>query len=331
MPGKSLGAHAVPIASDLQDTQIGVTGNDSKAPYWIAVDWGTSNLRAYAMSQTDQVVAEASSEQGMAKLESHQFEDALLNLIQPWLSDTRVTPVYACGMVGARQGWVEAPYRSVPCRPVCDQGMIVAPTHSSQVQVHILPGLSQSTPADVMRGEETQLAGLLHSDPELSSTICLPGTHCKWVSMTEGVVISFRTFMTGELFSLLSQQSVLRHGMTGDQWDKDTFLDCALATVEKPMSVNSRLFSLRAEGLLHDLEPMKARSMLSGMLIGQELGAVRDLWSSQSVIIVGADQLSTLYADTLIALDATVQQVDASEATVAGLTQFARLIREEHS
>ena len=131
---------------------------------WIAVDWGTSNLRAWAMGASG-VLDHGESHEGMGTLSRDGFEPALLRVVSPWLQDGRVMPVIACGMVGARQGWIEAVYRAVPCSPVSAAQMTVAPTSDSRIRVHIAPGLSQDRPADVMRGEETQIAGALALNP----------------------------------------------------------------------------------------------------------------------------------------------------------------------
>ena len=189
---------------------------------WIAVDWGTSNLRAWAMGPSGPL-AEATSDDGMGRLKPDEFEPALLRLIDPWLpplsTNAPVTPVLACGMVGARQGWREAAYRTVPCTPVDAAAILHVPTQDQRITFHIAPGLRQDSPADVMRGEETQVAGVLAMQPGFDGVICAPGTHSKWIQVSAGEVVSFQTYMTGELFALLATQSVLRHGMT-DGWDE---------------------------------------------------------------------------------------------------------------
>ena len=143
-------------------------------PDWIAADWGTTHLRVWAMSGASQTDA-AGSDRGMGKLAPDQFEPALLDLIAPWLGDG-VTPVIACGMVGARQGWTEAGYGRVPCGAL-DAAPVRAPTADPRLAVWILPGLSQADPPDVMRGEETQIAGFLSLNPGFDGVICLPGTY----------------------------------------------------------------------------------------------------------------------------------------------------------
>ncbi|MES2432381.1 MAG: 2-dehydro-3-deoxygalactonokinase [Pseudomonadota bacterium] len=288
------------------------------APEWIAVDWGTSNLRAWAMGP-DGVLASGSSDDGMGKLAKAEFEPALVRLISPWLG-VGETPVIACGMVGARQGWLEAPYRVIPCTPVASGELMPVPTTDPRIRMMIAPGLSQAKPADVMRGEETQIAGALALLPNFDGVFCLPGTHSKWVHVSAGEVVSFQTFMTGEMFALLSQHSVLRHGMAGEGSDEAAFTQGLTDAIERPEKISARLFTLRAEGLLNGLSPDAARSRLSGLLIGLELAAAKPYWLGQRIAIIGAEALSARYATALAAQGATSETLDSTACTLAGLT-----------
>ena len=286
-------------------------------PDWIAVDWGTSNLRAWAMGAPG-VLAHASSDDGMGKLSKDQFEPALLRLIAPWVGTTAMQ-VIACGMVGARQGWQEAPYRALPCTPVAAGELMQVPTRDPRLRVMIAPGLSQAKPADVMRGEETQVAGALALIPNFDGVFCLPGTHSKWVHVSAGEVVSFQTFMTGEMFALLSQHSVLRHGMGGEGFDPDAFTQGLTDAMDRPDRISARLFTLRAEGLLNGLTPDAARARLSGLLIGLELAAAKPYWLGQRIALIGADALSTRYKSALALQGQTAEILDATACTLAGL------------
>ena len=291
------------------------------SPDWIAVDWGTSNLRAYAMGADGRVLAEAASDEGMGKLERESYEPALLRLIGPWLEDR--PPLVACGMVGSRQGWCEAPYRTVPCTPLDPAALVTAPTTDPRLRVSIAPGLKQTQPADVMRGEETQIAGALQLMPGYDGVLCLPGTHSKWVHVSAGEVVSFQTFMTGEMFALMSEASVLRHGMLGGGWD-DAAFDAAVAeTLSRPERLGARLFSLRAEGLIAGLTATAARSRLSGLLIGTELAAARPYWLGQRVTLIGAESLSAAYVRALSAQGVTAHRLSATDCTLAGLASLS--------
>lgn len=282
---------------------------------WIGVDWGTSHLRAYAM-RAAACLGQVQSSDGMGSLAPGQFEAALLALVEGWLSEDRVTPVIACGMVGSRQGWIEAPYRAVPCQPL-GPGLITAPTRDPRMRVQIIPGLKQMQPADVMRGEETQIAGFVASHPGWDGVLCLPGTHSKWAHLSAGEVVSFQTYLTGEVFALLTQHSVLRHSLAG--WDEAGFAEGLAQGFERPEWLTARLFALRAEGLLAGLDPARARGRLSGLLIGAELAAARPYWLGNRVGLVGDPALTAAYATALGSLSVPVTILDGAAATLAGL------------
>ncbi|MCA3508248.1 MAG: 2-dehydro-3-deoxygalactonokinase [Rhodobacter sp.] len=290
---------------------------------WIAVDWGTTHLRAYAMGPGG-ICAEASSDDGMATLTRDGYEPALLRLVGAWLAPGRTLPVFACGMVGSRQGWQEAPYRTVPCAPLDAARLIAVPTQDSRIAVRLVPGLKQTQPADVMRGEETQIAGALALMPGFDGVLCLPGTHSKWVQVSAGEVVSFQTFMTGELFALLSAQSVLRHGIAAEGWDDAAFAAGLSETLSRPERIGAGLFALRAEGLIAGLSAPAAKARLSGLLIGLELAGSRAYWLGQPIAIIGADRLSALYAQALTAQGASPRLLSARDAVIAGLTAVRR-------
>ncbi len=297
-------------------------------PDWIAVDWGTSNLRAWAM-RGDAPVAEAQSSAGMSGLAREGFEPALLDLVSPWLAPGRVTQVVACGMVGSRQGWIEAPYAAVPCAP---SSTFARPTVSDpRLRVHVLPGLRQDRPADVMRGEETQIAGLIAREPGFDGVACLPGTHSKWAHVSAGEVVSFASFMTGELFALIAGQSVLRHSIAAFGWSEEAFRSGVDETLSHPERLAARLFGIRAEHLLAGADPEAARARLSGLLIGAELAASRPSWLGREVAVIGAPALSAAYAAALEMQGAAPRRIEATAMTLAGLAAaHARLrLREK--
>ncbi len=282
-------------------------------PDWIAVDWGTSNLRVWAMSSADTVLDETTSDQGMGGLDRSEFEPALRGLIEDWLSKSPL--VLCCGMVGARQGWAEAAYMTVPCAPLSERPS-PAPT---DLDVRILPGLKQTAPPDVMRGEETQIAGFQALNPGWDGVLCLPGSHTKWVEISAGEVVSFQTFLTGELFASLSDHTVLRHSVNAESLDDEAFRTAVSDAIARPERLASGLFALRAAHLLEDLGPEEARARLSGLLIGAELAAARPYWLGRAVAVIGAGGLSRLYTSALAAQGVPAIQADATRMTLAGL------------
>ncbi|TRD22899.1 2-dehydro-3-deoxygalactonokinase [Palleronia caenipelagi] len=263
------------------------------------------------------VLAEATSPKGMGGLARDEFEPALAELIADW--DLREsTLVMACGMVGSRQGWVEAAYRQVPCTPVSDNVTRAAAT-DPRLDVRVLPGLSQLSPApDVMRGEETQIAGFQAMNPDFDGVLCLPGSHTKWVQVSAGEVVSFQTAMTGEIFAALGAHTVLRHSMA-DDWDAATFLEAVSDGMSRPEALAARAFGLRAEGLLTPDSARSARSRLSGLLVGAELAAARPYWLGMPVALIGAPKLTAHYAEALRAQGVSPILTQGDAATLAGL------------
>jgi 2-dehydro-3-deoxygalactonokinase len=286
---------------------------------WIAADWGTTNLRVWAIGADDRILAEASSDKGMSRLERDAFEPALTELIGDWLPKTGTALVVACGMVGAKQGWIEAPYRQTPCSPFAADQIGVPEVRDPRLKVRVLPGIKQVTPADVMRGEETQIAGVLLERPDFDGVICLPGTHTKWARIATGTVVNFRTFMTGELFNLLSKSSVLRHSLDEKSWDAVEFARSVQLAATEPEGFAGRLFAIRAETLVSELTPATANARLSGTLIGTELAAARSYWLDHDVLIVGNGTQASLYQEGLRTLGKASQISDASSVTLAGL------------
>jgi 2-dehydro-3-deoxygalactonokinase len=287
---------------------------------WIAVDWGTSNLRVWGLNSDGEVAAEASSDKGMAKLDRAGFEPALLELVDSWLPQDGQIPVIACGMVGARQGWIEVPYREAPCKPVFFDMVGSPDTQDPRLKVTILAGIKQLKPApDVMRGEETQIAGILSEEPHFDGVLCLPGTHTKWVRISSGEIVHFKTFMTGELFNLFSVHSVLRHSLDGAGRDRIEFANSVRSIVAEPASFAGRLFSIRAETLVSGLGAAAANARLSGLLIGAELAAAKPYWLDPKLTIVGNGPQSELYAEALGTLGQSPRIIDASHVTLAGL------------
>ncbi|MEC9342959.1 MAG: 2-dehydro-3-deoxygalactonokinase [Pseudomonadota bacterium] len=295
----------------------------------ILVDWGTSTLRVWGLDRTGEVVARRSSSDGMGTLAPGRFEATLLALAGDMLGEAGPTQVVVCGMAGARGGWQEAVYREVPCAPVAPGGVTRVETVDPRIAVAIVPGLCQASPADVMRGEETQLAGLLSVRDSGDAVACMPGTHSKWVQLAEGRIVSFATYMTGEVFAVMATHSILRSSLASDGHDEEAFLAAVAQMLENPRELTGAMFSIRSASMLDGLGPQAARARLSGLLIGAELAAKRDLWEGRTVDLVGAEPLCERYAAALNHAGATVRRHDAEALTLAGLRRTRELMREE--
>ena len=242
--------------------------------------------------------------------------------IRAW--DHTEVPIIACGMVGARQGWIEAPYAATPCTATPDG---FTKPDAGDLDVHIIAGVMQANPADVMRGEETQIAGFLARNKNWDGVICLPGTHTKWVHISADEIVSFQTYMTGDLFAAIAGHTVLRHSVTADGWDDSAFDAGVADAMDRPERLAARLFSLRAEGLLNAMPNAAARARLSGLLIGAELAGAKPYWIGQQIAVIGAGGLSALYVRALAAQSAPATQVKGDAITLAGLTAAYRRLK----
>ena len=250
---------------------------------WIAADWGTSNLRLWALDENGQILHEKQTHEGIANLETDKLETILLQHIKDWIAPQQKTiHVMACGMIGSRQGLFETPYQTLPCSHILKS--YKAPSNQKEMQIHIVTGIAQHAPPDVMRGEETLIAGFLAQNPDFNGVMCLTGTHTKWVMLQNGGIERFHTFLTGELFALLSQKSLLRHSL--GSWHDDAYQESLKNTLENPERFSQYLFTLRAANLLHDEPHGIAR--LSGILIGLELASMRPYLETQPAVLIGS-------------------------------------------
>ena len=293
---------------------------------WIAVDWGSSNLRLWALGKKNEILDSFSSNDGMLGLENGDFEPMLSEKISNWVADDINIPILCCGMVGAKQGWMEAPYATVPYNLMQESDSVKVICTDNRLDVRILGGLKQNDPADVMRGEETQIRGFLSNFSNFDGIICLPGTHTKWVQVSAGEVISFRTFMSGELFALMSEYSVLKHSVNSDGWNDQEFNSAVSESISNPQKLFSDFFKLRADDLLNKVEKSVLRSKLSGHIIGTELAGAKPYWLGQNIVILAKDDLSKVYKAALEGQGVLAQEVDATKYTLDGLTTAFSLI-----
>lgn len=306
--------------------------NPSFTSPFLAVDWGTSSLRVWALSPECAVLAETRAPQGMDTLAPSDFEPVLrariADLGLPAADLPNPIPVILCGMVGARQGWREAGYVDVPA-PLTDVVDRAVAVPADGLHVRILPGLAQRNRdrPDVMRGEETQLLGLILDEPAATATVCMPGTHSKWVTLEAGRATAFSTVMTGELFALFAHHSIVRHTIAGADPSGDprapAFLDGVRAGLADPAGLARDLFAIRAESLLFGLDGSAAADRLSGLLIGAEVASA-GAGSDGAVTLVASGRLAGLYEAALRLAGREVRLVDADAAVRAGLTAAAR-------
>ncbi len=275
-------------------------------PHLIALDWGTSNLRANLLDARGQTLETRSAPGGVMAVQGGQFAPALLALCADWLAQT-TCPLIASGMIGSRQGWREAPYLDAPtslaqaARQLIKVPVMV-PDGRAERLLHIAPGLRCVDSAgefDVMRGEETQIWG---ADLPAHSCCVLPGTHSKWAWLGEGGAIRhFKTFMTGELYGVLTQHSILGRlmvfGAEPGASQHEAFAAGVRLGLRGHAELPHTLFAARTAGLMGRVPPEALPDFLSGILLGAEVGgATAAIEPLQHVTLIGDEALCQRYA-----------------------------------
>ena len=282
----------------------------------LAIDWGTSSARVYALDASGAIVTKRGAPLGIQRIADGNFAAALRTLCGDDLP--RGVPLIASGMIGSRQGWVEAPYRECPAGfDAIAAGLTPVP----EASLLIVPGLlcrdADGVP-DVMRGEETQIFGVLPDGADDRQVVVLPGTHSKWAIVGTGGIERFATFMTGELYAVLRQHSILGRLLTDDA-DPEAFARGVRMSLRDGAALSHDLFSARTLALTGALASAGVGDYLSGLLLGAEIAAARQ-WLVQhrldaaAVTLVGDTQLCDRYqrALRLAGIDAILGPGDAA-------------------
>ncbi|MBY6212005.1 2-dehydro-3-deoxygalactonokinase [Microbulbifer agarilyticus] len=333
-----------------------MTEHVNTSPALIGVDWGSSNFRAFLMDRSGALLQETISPKGMLTLSQEEFESFLVEQISPWLKDAKL-PILMTGMVGSAQGWKDAGYVDCPLA-LSAMGQTLCPVENRQgLSMAIVPGVrgrSFSGFADVMRGEEVQILGaeLLQGSGESKSEVkdglrllCLPGTHAKWArvdlcsaagGVAEPAIMDFATCMTGELFNVLCQHSILGRlipvdgaGKVASSFSPAAFDRGVSVAAEHPNLLHT-LFSARSAvvaGAVADTFQLSAdevHSYLSGLLIGAEMHTVTvEIGRPTHVTLVGGGNLTALYQRALELRDIPSTSIDGDSAVRRGLVAIA--------
>lgn len=286
---------------------------------FIAVDWGTTNRRGYRIDADGRCGDEFEDDRGVLSVRDGDFGAAVAE-IRSRLGDR---PLLLAGMIGSNRGWIEAPY--VPCPAGLDElaGALVW----ADEQTAIVPGVCDPRRHDVMRGEEMQLLGAVAEGMiPPGSLVCHPGTHNKWVEVAGGRIATFRTIMTGELFNLLREHSVLSDLLAEPAEAGDAFE----AGVRDGLAgdIQAQLFSVRARVLLGKSRREDAPSYASGLLIGGDvrigLGSVAP---ATQVVVMGRPELTRLYAAAIAIAGREPVELDGERCFLAGIRQITERIK----
>ena len=287
----------------------------------IGVDWGTTSLRAYRLRK-GAIIDRRDTPQGITRVDAGAFAAVLHAIAGDWLAAGE-TRVLLAGMIGSRQGWVEAPYLPCPASPAA-LAAALTPVPFDGATVAIIPGLTDRDPSgvpEVIRGEETQLAGASASIGH--GLFCLPGTHSKWATVSSGAITGFSTAMTGEVFAALRSHTILGRMMTdGPPPDSDEYDDAFIRGVSRANTAGGllhHLFGVRTLGLFGELGEGASAAYLSGLLIGSEIAAIDP---HGPVNLIGDPALCRLYALALSARGIGVAAL-APDMAATGLNLIA--------
>lgn len=297
-------------------------------PVCVAVDWGTTRFRAHLVAEDGRLLDSVASEDGMGHVAKDGFEAVLTRMCAAWLSRHPTIPVLMAGMVGSRNGWREVPYVDCPAGLADIAAGMTSFTITEGTRIHIVPGLVlHGAAADVIRGEETQILGAGVDD----AVVVLPGTHSKWAIVRAGRIETFRTFMTGEVFGLLTRQSVLRllcEPPRGAEAGSAAFR-AGLAAASSGGGLLNRAFYARAGVLTGGLSGQDVEPYLSGLLIGAEVAEAKRLApAGLPIVLVAAGIVAENYRDAIAAVGGAVTLVDPERAFVDGLLRIARHRKE---
>ena len=266
------------------------------------------------------VIDQVSTQEGMKFIEQNEFEKILIKNIDAWNNKFDIKVIIASGMVGAKQGWIEVPYINSPCdiRNVNFKTFKIL----DDANIHILSGVSQFNPSDVMRGEETQIAGFLLNNVDFNGSICLPGTHSKWVNMNSYNIQEFTTFLTGELYEIVKKYSILNHSLNTTELDDEIVKSSAKLIIENPSFISNKLFEIRADNLLKNSNQTSNNSKLVGYLLGIELSGSRTYWEDKDLVIIGSSNLNKYYELILNGRSNSIRLFNSSDMALNGLSFY---------
>ncbi|WP_234496525.1 2-dehydro-3-deoxygalactonokinase [Vibrio maritimus] len=312
--------------------------DESADASWLVIDWGTTNFRAFAMSSSGKVIKRKEAKKGLLQVKQGEFANELKRLLESWLPNYTSLPVFMAGMVGSQQGWVDVPYAATPV----DLNELAGQGHSFILPwgapATIYPGVCHKRGKgqyDVMRGEEVQLIGAASLLGESTFHAVMPGTHSKYALMEDSCLKAFSTFMTGEMYSVLSQHTILGRGLSTDTASKSAKAFLKGVEESSPEQLTRQLFLVRTHRLFENLKQEEVLDYLSGLLIGHEIKSVATLISSKDltkpVNIIGSHGLNEKYQLAFNAVGLTSQILDGDRCFIEGMKQLQKVIANETS
>lgn len=294
----------------------------------LIVDWGTTNFRAFAISADGKVIDQVEHHLGLLQVKNGLFAEALQSVLEPWMPSYKSLPVFMAGMVGSLKGWVNVAYAETEAG-VAD---LLNKAHKFSLPwgpaAYIVPGVCHrlnDNVYDVMRGEEIQLFGLAEKENKVDFHAMLPGTHNKHVQVSKGKITAFRSFLTGEMFSVVSEHMLIGRGLDKKELGKHT--DAFIKGVEdgaNTSQLSATLFQCWTHRLFKNLNEQEILDYLSGMLIGNELRALE----AKHYYLVGGSSLCERYRQACAHLSVDTTIVNGNDCFIAGMNRLSREIKD---
>ncbi|MGR5063873.1 2-dehydro-3-deoxygalactonokinase [Photobacterium sp. DNB22_13_2] len=300
--------------------------------HWLVIDWGTTNFRAFAMGEQGDVLDKVELSLGLLQVKEGEFAIELENVLSGWLAEYKDLPIFMAGMVGSQQGWANVDYvpTSVSAQQLGDKTYRFGLPWGATAT--IVPGVSHQTDQglfDVMRGEEVQLFGLAKLTGMSDLVAVMPGTHSKHAVFNKGELTAFSSYMTGELFSVISKHTILGRGLpeSGALSDKSAFLKGV--SEGQAEQLTNTLFMARTHRLFNNIAGEEVLDYLSGVLIGNELQAL-SLHGTKQVYLVGGSKLCDRYQLACQALDIESTYINGDECFIAGMAAIQGVMNNDN-
>ena len=291
----------------------------------LLIDWGTTNLRGYVLDELLDEVDFISSSKGIMSVEKGEFKEVLLCEFKTLFDTYNIDTILMSGMVGSKNGWVQAPY--VECEVGFDDiyENLIKVDDMGDIDTYIAPGVMTNRGyfKDVMRGEEVQVFGAVLSNGLKDATFIIPGTHSKWISVKNYGIVDFKTNLTGEVFDVLSNHTILGKSIKYNNYNENDFIR-GLECCKNGNGLLNDIFSTRT--LYLDSKLNSAYSYLSAIIIAHEIVCMRDVFKDSFIYIIGGDKLNRLYETALTYFGIKSNSIPSKDATLTSLKHLYKLI-----
>lgn len=295
-------------------------------PSLVGVDWGSTRFRAYLLDEAGNLIDSVTSNRGIFSRKRRSYEEILFRNCERWLRWMPEMPVLMAGMIGSRNGWIETGYLSCPVSIRCLGANIVQVQDICSHHAYIVPGIScLASPRlpDVIRGEETQVFGVLDKPAVNNLIACLPGTHSKWIQVENNKITRFSTYMTGEMFAAILRCGSISSILDDCTDDANNFME-GVGVSQRDGGLLNHLFSIRSRAVTSQNGYKQNRSYLSGLLIGAEIRSALDLYPVTSdIVVIGANSLVRDYSLAFSSLGISVSSYTSENAFINGLWKLA--------